>query len=99
MVNGTQRLDRYRLRWNDVKYEPGTIEVVAYDANGHEAARTRQQTAGEPQTLKLEADRTQLNADGDDIAFVTVSMQDANGTFCPTTDDELEFEVTGEGRS
>jgi beta-galactosidase len=98
VVNGTQRLDRYRLRWNDVKYEPGTIEVVAYDANGHEAARTRQQTAGEPQTLKLEADRTQLNADGDDIAFVTVSMQDANGTFCPTTDDELEFEVTGEGR-
>ena len=98
VVGSTQRLDRYRLRWNDVKYEPGTIEVVAYDVNGHEAARTRQQTAGEPQTLKLEADRTQLNADGDDIAFVTVSMQDANGTFCPTTDDELEFEVTGEGR-
>lgn len=94
---GVSRLDRYRLRWNDVKYEPGIIEVVAYDEEGSEVARTRQVTAGEPAQLQLEADRTTLKADGDDLAFVIVSMTDANGIFCPTADDELTFEVTGAG--
>ncbi|MDE6647900.1 MAG: glycoside hydrolase family 2 protein, partial [Prevotella sp.] len=28
--NPAERLDRYRLRWNDVKYEPGEIRVVVY---------------------------------------------------------------------
>ena len=92
-----ERLDRYRLRWNDVRYEPGTIEVVAYDAEGREAARTRQVTAGEPAELQLQADRTVLKADGDDLAFITVSLTDKNGTFCPAADDELTFEVTGAG--
>jgi beta-galactosidase len=95
--NRAERLDRYRLRWNNVKYEPGTIEVVAYDADGREADRTRQVTAGEPVALKLEADRTLLKADGDDMAFITISMVDKNGTFCPTADDELTFEVSGAG--
>ena len=95
--NAASRLDRYRLRWNDVRYEPGVVEVVAYDAEGREAARTRQVTAGEPAALQLVADRTVLKADGDDLAFVTVSMTDANGVFCPAADDELTFEVTGAG--
>lgn len=95
--NRAERLDRYRLRWNNVKYEPGTIEVVAYDADGREAARTRQVTAGEPVALKLEVDRTLLKADGDDMAFITISLVDKNGTFCPTADDELTFEVSGAG--
>ena len=93
----SERLDRYRLRWNEVRYEPGTIEVVAYDEQGREAARTKTVTAGIPAQLVLEADRTTLKADGDDMAFITVSMADANGVFCPTADDELTFEVTGAG--
>ncbi len=96
-VQNAGRLDRYRLRWNDVRYEPGTVEVVAYDAEGRVAARTRQVTAGQPTRIVLQADRTQLKADGDDMAFVTVSLADANGTFCPTATDQLRFEVTGSG--
>lgn len=95
--NAASRLDRYRLRWNDVRYEPGNIEVVAYDEQGREAARTRQVTAGAPTQLQLVADRTVLKADGDDLAFITVSLTDKNGTFCPTADDELTFEVSGTG--
>lgn len=95
--NAASRLDRYRLRWNDVRYEPGTIEVVAYDAEGREAARTRQVTAGEPAQLQLVADRTVLKADGDDLAFVTVSLADKDGAFCPTAADALTFSVTGAG--
>jgi beta-galactosidase len=95
--NAASRLDRYRLRWNEVRYEPGMVEVVAYDAEGREAARTRQVTAGEPVALQLVADRTVLKADGDDLAFVTVSLIDKDGTFCPMADDELTFSVTGAG--
>lgn len=80
-----------------MRYEPGTIEVVAYDEQGREVARTRQVTAGEPAALQLVADRTLLKADGDDMAFVTVSLTDKDGTFCPTADDELTFSVSGAG--
>lgn len=93
----TARLDRFRLRWNEVVYEPGTVKVVAYDATGHAADSLSVSTAGTPSTLHLEADRTVLTADGDDLAFVTVQLHDAAGTFCPTLSDELTFEVSGAG--
>ena len=78
-------------------YEPGTVKVVAYDATGHAADSLSLSTAGTPSTLHLEADRTVLTADGDDLAFVTVQLHDAAGTFCPTLSDELTFEVSGAG--
>ena len=89
------RLDRYRLRWNDVKYEPGELLVVAYDENGREAARQTVRTAGKPKHLKLESARATLTPDPQDLAYITVSLTDADGTLCPTATDELEFRVTG----
>lgn len=100
--NREGRLDRYRLRWNDVKYEPGEIRVVAYDADGNKIGEDVRRTAGTPAQLVLTAEyadgeRKTLAADGDDMAFVTVSLADKDGNFCPTADDELTFEVTGAG--
>lgn len=100
--NREGRLDRYRLRWNDVKYEPGEIRVVAYDADGNKIGEDVRRTAGTPVQLVLTAEyadweRKALTADGDDMAFVTVSLADKDGNFCPTADDELTFEVTGAG--
>lgn len=91
------RQDRYRLRWNEVVYQPGNLEVVAYNAQGKEAERRVVQTAGKPAALRLEADRTRLKADGKDLAFVTVSVVDADGNLCPQAADELRFAVTGAG--
>ena len=98
--NPAERLDRYRLRWNHVKYEPGEIKVVVYDAQGNKAGEQTIRTAGKPAELKLEAwtaNEAGLNADGDDLAFVTVSLTDAEGTLIPQADDQLTFEVTGAG--
>ena len=97
--NPKERLDRYRLRWNDVKYEPGELKVVVYDANGNAAGEEIVKTAGKPADLKLEAwtANETLQANGDDLAFVTVSLTDAEGTLIPQADDQLTFEVTGAG--
>ena len=98
--NPAKRLDRYRLRWNNVKYEPGEIKVVVYDAQGNKAGEQTVKTAGKPAALKLEAwtqNSSLLKSNGDDLAFITVSLTDADGTLIPQADDQLTFEVTGAG--
>lgn len=95
--NKSTPTQRYRLMWMDVKYEPGTIKVVAYDANGNAVAEKETHTAGKPYQLVLEADRTVIDADGKDLAFVTVSVVDKNGIPCPTATNQLNFKVKGVG--
>ncbi|MBQ9231081.1 MAG: DUF4982 domain-containing protein [Prevotella sp.] len=95
--NPAERLDRYRLRWNDVKYEPGEIRVVAYDAQGNEIGQDSKRTAGKPVALIAEADRNSYRANGEDLAFVTVSVKDAKHIPVPTCDNELTFSVEGTG--
>ena len=98
--NPAERLDRYRLRWNNVKYEPGEIKVVVYDAQGNKAGEQTVKTAGKPAAMKLEAwtqNSSLLKPNGDDLAFITVSLTDADGTLIPQADDQLTFEVTGAG--
>ena len=107
----TSRLDRYRLRWNEVRYEPGELRVVVYDKDDRQAGEQTLRTAGKPARLQLDAWTQQsegspltaqssplLKADGDDLAFVTVSLVDKQGTLIPDAADQLTFEVTGAGR-
>ena len=89
--------NRYRLMWMDVKYEPGTLKVVALDENGNPAAEKEIKTAGKPHRLILDPDVKTLKANGEDIAFVTVSVVDKNGVPCPTAANQLNFKVTGAG--
>ncbi len=89
--------NRYRLMWMDVRYEPGSIKVIAYDKEGVQRASKEVHTAGEPYQIKLESDRLKLNSDGKDLAFVTVSVVDKQGNFCPTATNELKFQVKGQG--
>ncbi len=93
----SSRLDRYRLRWNDVRYEPGEIRVVTYNQYGDKVGEDVRRTAGEPAQLHCTVENATLKADGNDLAFITVSLLDKDGTMCPLADDELTFEVTGAG--
>lgn len=93
----SSRLDRYRLRWNDVVYQPGNITVVAYDAKGNAADTLTVKTAGEPARIVLNADRQTISSKGRDLSFVTVSLVDKDGNPCPTADNEMAFDIKGAG--
>jgi beta-galactosidase len=87
----------YRLKWNDIKYSPGSIKAVGYDANGAKLVEKEYLTAAEPSIISLEADRTNIMADGEDLSFVTVKVLDKDNIFCPTADNLISFNLEGEG--
>ena len=88
---------RYRLIWPDVVYQPGEIEVVAYNEKGREKMRKRIVTAGEPYSIVLETSRNKIDADGRDLAYIYVSIVDKEGNLCPNASNEIRFEVKGAG--
>ena len=93
----TSRLDRYRLRWNEVVYEPGELKVIVYDSLGQQRGEQIVRTAGKPDHLVLEVDRKELTADGEDMAFITVKAVDKDGNFCPDADGKVSVKVKGAG--
>lgn len=84
----------YRLRWDDVAYEPGELKAVAY-RDGKKIGETVTRTAGPPAQLRLLPDRTQLSADGDDLSFVLVEALDKDGVPCPLADNLVHFSLDG----
>ncbi len=94
--NPAERLDRYRLRWNDVKYEPGEIRVVTYDAQGNQIGEDVRQTAGKAVALQAQAEAADYQADGEDLIFVRVSAVDKQKRFVPNSQNNLSFSVSGE---
>lgn len=88
---------RYRLMWNDVVYQKGEIRVVAYDAEGNVAASESVRTAGKPYALRLECDRDSIARDGEDLAYVTVSVVDKDGNTVPSDTREVFASVSGAG--
>lgn len=88
---------RYRLMWNDVVYQKGEIRVVAYDAKGNVAASESVRTAGKPYALRLECDRDSIARDGEDLAYVTVSVVDKDGNIVPSDTREVFASVSGAG--
>lgn len=92
-----KRQQHYRLMWMDTKYEPGTLKVVAYDKDGKAVAEKEVHTAGDPYRIVLEADRSEISANGKDLAFVTVKIVDKDGNLCPMADNQLSFKVKGKG--
>lgn len=95
--NDSNVIDRYRLRWNDVVYEPGEITVVAYDGQGRPVAEKTIATAGKANSLRIKANRDVASADGDDLIYFTVEALDAKGNPVPDADNMVKFEVTGAG--
>jgi beta-galactosidase len=85
----------YRLKWNNVKYEPGSIKAIAYNKVGEELCSKEIKTAGLPNAIVLIPDRSEINADGTDLSFITAKIVDKDGNFCPGSDNKIEFKVEG----
>ena len=86
----------FRLVWDSVVYQPGSVRVVAYK-NGQKWAEDEVQTTGEVRKIRLEADRNSLDAGSRELAFVTVRLTDKEGRTVPTACCPLKFEVEGAG--
>ncbi|UNK48755.1 DUF4982 domain-containing protein [Lysobacter sp. S4-A87] len=84
----------YRLRWDDVVYQPGELRVQAY-RNGKPWADASVRTAGAAAKLELQADRGDIRADGSDLSFVTVRVLDRDGRPVPNAASRIAFSVDG----
>ncbi|MBN1569737.1 MAG: DUF4982 domain-containing protein [Acidobacteria bacterium] len=86
----------YRLRWDDAVYESGELRVVAYKS-GKQWATDSVKTAGVAVKLHLASDRASIANDGNDLAFVTLSVADKEGLTVPRSMNLIHFEVSGPG--
>ena len=97
--NPAERLDRYRLRWNNVKYEPGEIKVVVYDEQGKQVGTQTVKTAGAASQIQLTGDLgaeiKPLKANGEDMTFITVNILDKDGNLVPDANHQINVSVSG----
>jgi len=87
-------VERFRLTWNDVVYNPGTLKAVAYK-DGKVIGEESVHTTGEPYSLKLTPDRSIIKCDGEDLSYILVEAVDKEGLPCPLADNKIEFTVNG----
>jgi len=83
----------YRLSWN-VPFEAGEIEIIGY-IKGKEVARKVIKTASKPTQISMIADRSEITADGEDLSFITVKIEDEYGIFHPLANNLVNFKITG----
>jgi beta-galactosidase len=86
---------RGHVAWK-ARYEPGAIEARGFK-DGALVLIDARETTGEPESIRLTADRTQISADAEDIAILTVEALDRLGRIVPTASDTLAFRVSGNG--
>jgi beta-galactosidase len=93
---GSQRvLPQTHLEWK-VKYEPGVLEARG-TKDGKVVLMEKRETTGQPESIRLTADRNEINADGEDVSVLRVEVLDKEGRAVPTADNMIIFKVSGEG--
>jgi beta-galactosidase len=91
----TGREQQFKALFN-VPYAPGTLKAVGVRGD-RAVAESVLTTAGKPARLRPTADRTVLQADGQDLSFITVEALDVEGRFQPDADQEVQFAISGPG--
>jgi beta-galactosidase len=86
----------YRLRWDDVVYEPGELRVVAYKS-GKQWATDSVRTTGAAVKLLLTPDRSSIANDGYDLSFITLKVADKNAQVVPRSTNLIHFDISGPG--
>ncbi|MBR4809053.1 MAG: DUF4982 domain-containing protein [Bacteroidales bacterium] len=97
-VNG-KSLGRKKMQWGgylswDAVYKPGKVVATGY-RNGRKVMTQVLETTGDASGLKVDADRTELSADGRDVAVCTLRLVDSKGRFVPDACLDLQLTVSG----
>lgn len=90
-------VERFRLMWNDVVYEPGELRVVVYKSGKKRGEKTLK-TAGKATQLRLSPDRTGIRAGGQDLSYVLIEALDAEGNLAPLAMDQVSLKINGRGK-
>jgi beta-galactosidase len=85
------------LDWT-VKYEPGTLIAKGYDDDGTALTEIHEDTTGDPGTVEMEPDRTLMDANGESLSIVSVSVRDLLGHVVPTSTNLVHFAIQGPGK-
>jgi len=81
-----------------VPYEPGILIARCYD-NGKETASQTLKTVGKPESIRLTADRSEIRANRNDLAYITTEIVDADGNVIPYADEvKVKFEISGQAK-
>ncbi len=95
---GRQKVERHGHAAWQVAYAPGAIEARGAGPGGVELTGAGRETTGPAAKLVLRPDRTELRADGEDLAVVAVEVQDAAGRVVPTAGNLVRFTLSGPAR-
>ncbi len=87
----------YRLRWDEVVYQPGELRVIAYK-NGAKWAEDVMKTTGRPAQISASSDRSVIKPDGSDLAFITIRIEDKDKWLVPRSINLVNFTIDGPGK-
>jgi len=87
----------YRLKWDDVVYQPGELKVIAYKA-GVKWAEDIMRTTEKASMLSMKADRPGLNSNGSDLVYITVRIEDKDKLLVPKSSNLINFSIEGPGK-
>lgn len=79
-------------------YEKGELLAVAYDKDGKETGRCNLVSAGEKLQIAVKPEKTDLKADGEDLAYINIELTDENGVLESGLDRIIYVKVEGAGR-
>ena len=91
-------LSRYRLMWEDVVYEPGTLRAIAYDQEGQKMAEAKKETSGPPAKVTLAPERAVINGSREELGYIQFQIKDEQSNLCPRADSRVTFRVQGPAR-
>jgi beta-galactosidase len=92
----SSRENEWIARWT-VPYAAGSLKAIAY-RGGEEAETDELLTTGNPVSIGMKADRSSLEADGQDLSFVEVELMDMDGNRSVTAGNQVDFELEGPGK-
>lgn len=81
-----------------VPYEKGEITAIAYDESGREIARETRRSFGDAYCLTVNADKKEILADGQDMAFLEIGVLDQQGNPVENARNRIHVQVSGQGR-